>query len=158
MLVQRLVSQAFRQGRRLQTARTLHLHTVERALKLMSSEHLKAFDLDEVPKAVQESYGNTNFVRGCLVEQGVQAVEVTLQGFDSHANNFVAHQQNGAILDPAIARLVQELKERDLFDSTAVLCISKFSRTPKVNPLDGRGLHSGLVLGATDPEGNEKNL
>jgi hypothetical protein len=171
-----VVSQAFRQGRRLQIERTLHQHTVERALKLMSSEQLKAFDLDEAPKAVQESYGDTNFGRGCLVarrlvEQGVRAVEVTLPGFDSHANNFAAHQQNGAILDPAIARLIQDLKQRDLLDSTVVLCIGEFGRTPKVNPLDGRdhwptgfscllgggGLHSGLVLGATDPEGNKKD-
>jgi uncharacterized protein (DUF1501 family) len=75
------------------------------------------------------------------------------------------------VLDPALATLVRDLRERDLWQSTVVLVIGEFGRSPAINPLDGRdhwpsgfscvvgggGLKSGLVIGATDPEGREKN-
>jgi len=170
-----VVSQAFRQGRRLPVEKSLHQNTIERALKMMRSEQLKAFDLSDEPDAVKSAYGDSNFGRGCLVarrliEQGVRTVEVTLTGFDSHANNFQAHQNNAAILDPALASLLNELKERDLFESTVLLCIGEFGRTPRINPLDGRdhwpngfscllgggGLKSATVIGETDPSGQKK--
>jgi uncharacterized protein (DUF1501 family) len=141
---------------------------------MMTSDQLKAFDLDDEPAAVQQKYGDSRFGRGCLVarrliEQGVRAVEVTLDGFDSHANNFEAHKSNGAILDPALASLLRDLRERDLFASTVVLCIGEFGRTPEINNLGGRdhwptgfsclvgggGLRSGVVIGETDPSGKK---
>jgi len=80
------------------------------------------------------------------------------------------HKENAAILDPAFASLIQDLKQRDLLASTVVLCIGEFGRTPKINKLNGRdhwphafscvvgggGLRSGLVLGETDPTGTKK--
>lgn len=169
-----VVSQAFGRGRKIQTQRTLHQETIDRALRMMTSEQLAAFDLSDEAEATLSAYGDTRFGRGCLVarrlvEQGVRAVEVSLNGFDSHANNFEAHRSNGETLDPALASLLRDLRERDLFDSTAVLCIGEFGRTPKINPLDGRdhwptgfscllgggGLRSGVVIGATDPTGEK---
>ena len=95
---------------------------------------------------------------------------VTLRGFDSHANNFETHQQNGEILDAGFASLVNDLKQRDLFESTVVLAISEFGRTPRINPLDGRDhwptgfscligggpIPPGVVIGETDPAGQKK--
>lgn len=169
-----VLSRSFRRGRWLQSTRTLHEQTIERALVMMSSEQLKAFEIDDEPQKVRDSYGDSPFGRGCLVarrlvETGVRAVEVTLTGFDSHAGNFDAHQSNGAILDPAFASLVSDLRERSLLESTVVLCIGEFGRTPNINPLDGRdhwpsgfscvigggGLAGGLVIGATDPIGKK---
>jgi uncharacterized protein (DUF1501 family) len=101
-----------------------------------------------------------------LVETGVRSIQVTLPGFDTHASNFEGHQQQARVLDPAFAALVDDLAERDLLESTIVLCIGEFGRTPAINGLDGRdhwpngfscvvgggGLQSGLVIGATDPD------
>jgi hypothetical protein len=170
------VSKTFRAGRATMADKTLHQHTVDRALTMMSSDQLQAFELDDEPAAVLSAYGDSSFGRGCLVarrliETGVRAVEVTLQGFDTHANNFEGHAKQAAILDGAFATLIRELKERDLLETTVVLCIGEFGRTPKINPLDGRdhwpsgfscvlgggGLRKGVVIGSTDPEGAAKN-
>lgn len=167
-----IASQAFCTSHPLAAARTLHRETIDRALTMMSSEQLRAFDLADEPAAARAAYGDTQFGRGCLVarrlvEEGVRAVEVTLDGFDTHANNFEGHRHNAAILDPAFASLIRDLKQRDLLDSTIVLCIGEFGRTPSINPLDGRdhwptgfscvvgggGLRSGIVIGGTDPAG-----
>jgi len=164
-----LVTKAFQSGRRLAVENTLHQLTVERALKMMTSEQLKAFQIDEEPQTLRDAYGDSLFGRGCLtarrlVETGVRAVEVTLHGWDTHANNFEGHQTQAKVLDPAFATLISDLKQRDLLSSTVVLCIGEFGRTPKINPLDGRdhwpkgfscligggGLRSGVVIGKTD--------
>jgi len=166
------VSQAFQQGRTKRVDATLHQHTVDAALRMMTTPQLKAFSLDEEPKAAKTAYGDTDFGRGCLiarrlVETGVRAVEITLNGFDTHADNFTGHTLRAGILDPALASLVKELRERDLWQSTAVLVIGEFGRTPKINPAHGRdhwptgfsclvgggGIRGGQVLGATDPTG-----
>ncbi|MHC4877188.1 MAG: DUF1501 domain-containing protein [Planctomycetota bacterium] len=169
-----VVTSAFARGKRLQVERTLHQRTVDNALKMMSSEQLKAFELDDEPAAVRSAYGDSQFGRGCLVarrliETGVRAIEVTLTGWDSHASNHEGHVTQAGILDPAFSTLVSDLKQRDLLESTIVLCIGEFGRTPKINPLDGRdhwpnwfscvvgggGLAKGLVIGETDPEGQK---
>ncbi len=169
-----VVSQAFRQGRQLQVKRSLHENTVERALKMMSSKQLSAFEIDEEPESTKLRYGDSRFGRGCLVarrlvEVGVRSIEVTLNGFDSHADNFEAHTNRSKDLDPAFAALIQDLIERDLFDSTVVLCIGEFGRTPQINPLDGRdhwptgfpavigggGIRAGRIIGKTDPTGEK---
>jgi len=121
-----------------------------------------------------EAYGDSRFGRGCLVarrlvETGVRAIEVSLGGFDTHANNHAGHETNAKILDPAFATLIKDLKEKDLLDSTVILCIGEFGRTPTINALDGRdhwptgfscllgggGLASGVVIGETDPTGEK---
>lgn len=171
-----VVSQAFRRGRTIQTKKTLHQSTIDRALTMMSSEQLQAFEIEKEPAAVRAAYGDSPFGRGCLVarrlvEQGVHSIEVNLNGWDSHANNYTGHQTQSKILDPAFATLLKELKERELLDSTIVLCIGEFGRTPKINPLDGRdhwpsgfscivgggGLKGDLIIGETDPTGKEKD-
>ncbi len=169
-----VVTSAFARGKRMQVERTLHQKTVDRALKMMSSEQLKAFEIEDEPSAVRDAYGDSQFGRGCLVarrliETGVRAIEVTLNGWDSHASNHEGHVTQAGILDPAFSTLITELKQRDLLDSTIVLCIGEFGRTPNINPLAGRdhwpnwfscvvgggGLAKGLVIGETDPEGKE---
>jgi hypothetical protein len=167
-----VVENAFRNRRRLQSDGTLHQETVRRALTMMTSEQLKAFQMEDEPAEVRAAYGDTPFGAGCLiarrlVEVGVRAVEVSLEGFDTHAKNFTGHVTQTRILDPAFAALIHDLKQRDLLESTVVLWIGEFGRTPKINPLGGRdhwptgfsalvgggGFRSGLVIGETDPEG-----
>jgi uncharacterized protein (DUF1501 family) len=165
-------SRAFAAGRRAAVERTLHDHVRGEALALMESPQLAAFDIATEPQAVRDAYGDTSFGRGCLVarrlvEAGVRSVEVTLSGFDTHADNFAGHTALAATLDPALAALVTDLEQRDLSASTVVVVVGEFGRTPSINPLEGRdhwpngftallsggGVARGQVVGATDPEG-----
>ena len=163
-----ILSRRFAQGRPTVNRDTLHSDTVKRALAMMTSEQLKAFEVGDESKNVLAAYGDSRFGRGCLVarrlvEGGVRAVEVVLDGFDTHVNNHNGQKDQAGILDPAFATLLTELKDRDLLDSTIVLCISEFGRTPSINPAGGRdhwphwfpaviaggGFQAGLVLGET---------
>ena len=173
-----VVSAVFKKGRSVQTDNTLHQLTIDRALKMMSSDQLKAFEIDEKEEsaALIKSYGDHRFGRGCLVarrlvQTGVRAVEVSLPGWDSHANNHEGHITQANILDPAFGTLIRDLEEHGLLESTVVLCIGEFGRTPKINALDGRdhwptgfscvvgggGIKGGLVIGETDPTGKSKD-
>lgn len=168
---QDILEQTFRAGREKQLAKTLHRESMNKALDMMHSDQIQAFDITRESAATRLKYGETQFGRGCLaarrlVETGVPAIEVTLAGWDSHANNFEIHKANGNILDTAFSALLSDLKERDLLQSTLVLCLGEFGRTPRINPLQGRdhwpggfscliggaGLKSGVVIGETDPE------
>ncbi len=171
-----VVAEAFSRGRKVVVDRTIHSANIDAALTMMSSEQLKAFQLDDETDARKAAYGDSNFGRGCLVarrlvEQGVRAVEVILQNFDTHDRNFEGHEKLAATLDPAFASLMQDLHERDLLKSTVVLCLGEFGRTPKINGADGRdhwphgfsclvgggGLRSGVRIGATDPAGEKES-
>ena len=68
-----------------------------------------------------------------LVERGVPFVEVTLDGWDTHANNFDGVKNLCGVLDPAWATLMGDLKDRGLLDSTLIMCMGEFGRTPKIN-------------------------
>ena len=170
-----VLDRQFANGRipRLESERTLHRATINRAIQMMSSEQLRAFDLKSLPKSEQNICGNSAFGRGCiaaarLVDAGVRCVEVTLGGWDTHANNHDFHDSRKKILDPAFAGLIRYLKERNLFEKTIVLCGGEFGRTPKMNPAGGRdhwphgfsvaiaggGIPGGTVIGETDPNGS----
>jgi len=163
-----VLNRSFGRGRPIVQQATLHQKTMQDALRMMSSDQLRAFELDNEPQQVKAAYGETRFGRGCLVarrlvETGVRAIEVSLPGFDTHANNLEGHRTQLNVLDPAFAMLLQDLAERDLLDSTIVLCIGEFGRTPQVNPAAGRdhwphwfscvvaggGFRTGHVVGST---------
>ena len=169
-----VATKAFSQGRRLQMRSTKHGDTIQRALRMMSSKQLDAFDLSKNPTEIA-AYGDTQFGRGCLVAsklvaEGVRAIEVTLRGFDTHTDNFNGHRTQAEILDPAFSALISDLKANELFDSTVVLCIGEFGRTPTINKLSGRdhfphwfscvigggGLSRGLVIGETNADLTEQ--
>jgi hypothetical protein len=170
-----VVSRVFRRHREAAADRTMHQQTIDAAVRMMTSDQQKAFAIDEETETTRLAYGDSGFGRGCLVarrliEQGVRAIEVTHENYDSHSNNFATHRKNAVVLDAAFASLLGDLGERDLLDSTVVLCIGEFGRTPAINPDDGRdhwpsgfsclvgggGLSAGVVIGATDPTGDRK--
>jgi hypothetical protein len=167
-----IVEQTFRQRRANRSTATLHRETVANARTMMSSEQLRAFEVNREPAALRSAYGDTPFGRGCLaarrlIEVGVRCVDVTLGGWDSHADNHRIHGNLAAILDPAFSALIRDLKDHNLFDRTVVVCAGEFGRTPAINRLGGRdhwpngfsvvlaggGLRGGTVIGATDPAG-----
>ncbi len=145
-----------------------------KAVRMMYSPRLKAFDLAEEPDAVRAAYGDSDFGRGCLmarrlVESGVRFVEVVLDGWDTHQDNFGRTRKLMGALDPGMASLLKELDERKLLESTLVLCMGEFGRTPKLNENEGRdhhpaawsavlagaGVRGGVVHGATDATGEK---
>ena len=171
-----VVEQAFARGRpaRLDAETTLHQHSMAQARRIMSSAQLTAFDVNRAPAAQRAAYGDTPYGRGCLaalrlVEAGVRCVEVTLDGWDTHVNNHELQRKRVAVLDPAFAALLHDLRTRGLLESTVVLCGGEFGRTPKLNAVAGRdhwpyafsvalaggGVRGGQAFGTTDPTGEK---
>ncbi len=171
-----VVESAFARGRlqKLEQEKTLHRGSIEAARRMMTSDQLKAFDVSKEPESIRNEFGDTPFGRGCLaaarlVDVGVRCVEVTLDGWDSHVNNHELQNGQVAILDPAFAALIKELRRRDLLDSTIVICGGEFGRTPRINPAAGRdhwpsgfsialaggGIRRGIALGQTSPAGEK---
>ena len=62
-----ILSREFRQGRRGQVAATQHQEMVARALRMMDSEQVQAFEIKEESRGLRDLYGDTDFGRGCLV-------------------------------------------------------------------------------------------
>jgi uncharacterized protein (DUF1501 family) len=139
------------------------------AVRVMKSEDLVAFDLSQEPETAHEVYGNDNFGQGCLlarrlVEHGVRYVEVNLNGWDTHQDNFLRVPEKCAVLDQALGALLPDLDRRGLLQETLVVLTTEFGRTPKVNQNEGRdhypkafssamwggGLKGGQVYGKTD--------
>jgi uncharacterized protein (DUF1501 family) len=152
-----------------------HHTTYQRAVTLMQSKEARAFDLSQESDATKARYGTGKFGEGCLlarrlIETGVRFVEVSLGGWDTHQNNFARVKQLSQQTDPAMSALVSDLKERGLLDSTLVIWMGEFGRTPKINArgdkpgrdhyprawstvLFGGGVKGGQVVGKTDKEG-----
>ncbi|MBA61354.1 MAG: hypothetical protein CMJ76_03220 [Planctomycetaceae bacterium] len=167
-----VVESEFSRGRlsNLDASKTLHQLSIRRALKMMTSEQLKAFSVKDTPQSVLTRYGDNSFGRGCfvatrLVKAGVRCVEVTLGGWDTHINNTAAQQNRIRILDPAMAAMVADLKADGLLDDTVIIWAGEFGRTPKLNAVGGRdhwphgfsvvvgggGIRGGQVIGQTNP-------
>jgi Protein of unknown function (DUF1501) len=152
-----------------------HQTTYDRAVTLMKSKEAKAFDLSLEKAETRDAYGKSKFGDGCLlarrlVETGVSFVEVNLGQWDTHQNNFEKVKELSGIVDPAMSALTTDLKQRGLLDSTLVIWMGEFGRTPTINtraPKPGRdhfprawtsiliggGIKAGQVIGATDKEG-----
>lgn len=149
-----------------------HRTAYERGTRLMSPAAAATFDLSQEKPAVHERYGRTQFGQGCLlarrlVEQAVPFVEVSLGGWDTHYENFTAVRDLCGTLDTAWSALMQDLHERGLLESTLVVWMGEFGRTPVINPqlgrdhypkawsvvLGGGGLKGGTVIGQTSDDG-----
>jgi hypothetical protein len=144
---------------------------------LSSPAAKKAFDIESEPPALREKYGRTPVGQGCLlarrlVEGGVRFVTVAKGwlNYDTHGDNF--NTMKKVLLpefDRGFAALLEDLHERGMLDSTLVIAMGEFGRTPKVNAdagrdhhnkawsivLAGAGLPGGRVLGATDRTATE---
>ncbi len=150
----------------------------QRAYTLMSSPAAKkAFDVESEPASLRERYGRTPVGQGALlarrlVEGGVRFVTVAKGwlNYDTHGDNF--NTMKKVLLpefDRAFAALLQDLHERGMMDSTLVVAMGEFGRTPQVNKdagrdhhnkawsicLAGAGIQGGRVLGATDKTATE---
>ena len=150
----------------------------EGALRLMNSRDAQAFNLAAEPATLRQAYGNTVFGQGCLlarrlVERGVPFVEVSLGtnssgvGWDTHLDNFNAVQNLSEILDAGWSTLMTDLADRGLLETTTILWMGEFGRTPRINGTGGRdhfpdawsavlaggGIAGGQAYGRTSADG-----
>lgn len=152
-----------------------HKAVYTKTVKMMSGSYTKAFQLDDEPKELRDKYGRNSFGQGCLmarrlVESGVSFVEVQLGGWDMHADIFNALSSNKLPeLDKGMGTLVEDLAQRGLLDSTMVVWMGEFGRTPRINQNGGRdhwprswsvvmgggGMKGGQLIGSTDKDGVE---
>ena len=143
-----------------------------KAERLMHATSLKAFDASEEPESVRNAFGDTPFGRGCLtasrlVASGVRFVEVMLDGWDTHQDVFGRTKKLMGTLDPAMSALLDDLQRRGVADTTLVVWMGDFGRTPNINGNEGRdhfpnawsavlagaGIRGGVVHGETDAQG-----
>jgi hypothetical protein len=152
-----------------------HSKLLTKTIKLMNSSQMDVFKVAKEPKEIQERYGNTGFGRGCLmarrlVEMGVPFIEVDLGGWDNHQDIFSTLQnQKLPEMDKAMSALIEDLNNRGLLDSTAIVWMGEFGRTPNINGNAGRdhwakswsvvvggaGFKRGIVVGETSSDGKE---
>jgi hypothetical protein len=143
----------------------------EKAYSLITAPRAKkAFDIGAEEPRLRDRYGWNSLGQGCLlarrlIEGGVRFVTVTDGGWDTHQNNFPSLK--GRLLprlDTALAGLLQDLSDRGMLDTTLVVTLSDFGRTPKINPSAGRdhwstagiallaggGIRPGIAVGRTN--------
>jgi hypothetical protein len=147
---------------------------------MMRSAAVGAFNLEEEEATLRDAYGRNPFGDACLlarrlVERGVSFIVVSLNGvqgnagigWDTHQDNFNAVQQLCGVLDPAFGTLIDDLNQRGLLNSTLVLWMGEFGRTPVVadriggdhspvawsSVMCGGGIRGGLGVGKTAAEG-----
>ncbi len=160
-------------GQRKVQAASDHKAIYAKTLRMMNSQYQDAFNIEKEPPAVREAYGKGSFGSGCLmarrlVEQGVTYVEVALDGWDTHTNNFDALSRRLLPeLDKGMGALTADLASRGLLDTTAIVWMGEFGRTPRINQNAGRdhwprswsvvvggaGIKGGQTVGATDKDG-----
>ncbi len=144
-----------------------------RAMDLvLSPEARRAFDLAREDPRLRDLYGRTTTGQSCLlarrlVESGVRFVTVTSGGWDHHGNIFPSLDKRLPEIDNCLSALIEDLASRGLLDSTLVLCMGEFGRSPKINTTAGRdhwghvaslvfaggGVKPGRVVGASDDQG-----
>ncbi len=150
----------------------------KQAYDLMNSKEAQAaFDIGREPVKVREQYGRNGFGQRLLlarrlVEAGVPFVTVNDGGWDHHTDIFDALRKRLPGWDQSVAALITDLEERGMLDSTLVIALGEFGRTPKISTLAGSqkagrdhwanamsvlfaggGTPGGTVIGATDKKG-----
>ncbi len=163
-------------------ARGIDAH-VERALAMLTSPEVKrAFDLSREPDRVRDRYGRTTYGQSCLlarrlVEAGAKFINVYFHnsiggctgGWDTHGFNDkpmypILKKHLLPMTDQTLPALILDLEARGLMETTLVVWVGEFGRTPRINKIAGRdhwpqcypalmaggGVKAGHVFGASD--------
>lgn len=122
---------------------------------LTSAATAKAFEIRAEPDVLRDRYGRHTYGQSALlarrlVEAGVTFVTVNCVPWDHHATAGRHSTTEGGKLfippfDKALAALVQDLRERGLYEKTLVVAMGEFGRTPRMNAEGGRD-HWGNVF------------
>ena len=138
----------------------------------------KAFDLEQEKPSESKRFGKHEFGQSLLlaarlIEAGVHFVTIRLRpaefDFDTHTDNFSRLRKLLPPFDKGLAGLFDRLKERGLFESTAIMVAGEFGRTPQINGQGGRDhwaramfalmaggdIRGGQVIGETDTKAAE---
>ena len=150
-----------------------HTTTLESSVRMMRAREVQAFELARETETTRDRYGRTSFGQGCLlarrlVEVGVPFVEVNMglgnDGWDTHVNNFPRTRTLSAQADAGMSALIEDLRDRGRLDSTLVVWMGEFGRSPQITTGGGRnhhprawstvlaggGIRGGQVIGRTD--------
>jgi hypothetical protein len=150
----------------------------QQAVSLMTSEAAqRAFEIHREPENVREAFGRTPFGQRALlsrrlIEAGVPFVTLYDGGWDMHSNIFPGFRKHGQQMEQVVATLISDLDERGLLETTLVIVMGEFGRTPKISLLPGApsagrdhwssaisvlaagcGTPRGQIVGATDRTG-----
>jgi uncharacterized protein (DUF1501 family) len=136
------------------------------------SKRADIFDVTAEDPKLADRYGRHDFGRHMLLarrllEAGVSCVRVTHANYDTHHENFDFHIEQLGEFDRPFAAFFDDLADRGMLDSTLVICLSEFGRTPGINHLYGRdhwskawsiamggcGIKGGAVIGKTNANG-----
>ncbi|MCE9565149.1 MAG: DUF1501 domain-containing protein [Planctomycetes bacterium] len=161
--------------------------TQKRAYGLLTNpDARKALDLAQEKQAVREAYGQTSFGQSCLLarrlaQAGVPYIQVNWSqyveamtpncdfGWDTHVFNFdLLPDRHGPIFDRVYSALLDDLRDRGMLDSTLVVAMGEFGRTPKINGQASRdhwpqcyfsmwagcGVRGGAMIGDSDATGS----
>ena len=150
----------------------------QQAVSLVTSPAAqRAFEIHREPDDVRDAFGRNAFGQRALlarrlVEAGVPFVTLNNGGWDDHSNIFPSFKKRAGTFDPVVATLIEDLDQRGLLETTVVLVMGEFGRTPKITTLNGGsspgrdhwsnaisvlvaggGTPPGQVVGATDRNG-----
>ncbi|MBS1826247.1 MAG: DUF1501 domain-containing protein [Acidobacteria bacterium] len=145
----------------------------QKAFDLVTSEAArKAFDIEAEPAKLRDQYGRNSAGQGALlarrlIESGVRLAAVFQGGYDSHGGIEKSSKSIFPVFDQAFSTLLEDLEQRGLLESTLVLAIGEFGRTPHINHSAGRdhwpgvfsiaaagaGIEGGQVIGSSDAQG-----
>ncbi|MFO0806633.1 MAG: DUF1501 domain-containing protein, partial [Gemmataceae bacterium] len=152
-------------------------HYLQANQLMQSKEAQAAFRIQDEPTKVRDKYGRNSFGQRCLlarrlVDAGVPFVTVYDGGWDHHSDIFGALKKRLPSWDNSVAALINDLHERGTLDSTMVIALGEFGRTPKLSTLPGSntagrdhwanamsvlfaggGTPGGQVVGSTDRNG-----
>lgn len=139
---------------------------------ITSTKAQAAFDISSEDDRVRDRYGRTTVGQQLLMarrltEVGVPFVTVYYGGWDHHETIFDRLGKHMPPLDQGMAALLGDLDDRGQLDTTMVILLGEFGRTPKINKRGGRdhwpnamsvmmagaGIPGGQIVGATDRNG-----
>jgi hypothetical protein len=148
----------------------LYAQSYEQAHEMMARRDV--FDVTKESEKDSKRYGEHDFGRHCLLarrllENGITFVQVSHTNYDTHHENFNFHIEQVGEFDKPFATLIDDLHQRGMLDSTLVLVMSEFGRTPRINDRYGRdhwgnawsmvlggcGIQQGAVYGKTNKNG-----
>ncbi|MDA7528071.1 DUF1501 domain-containing protein [bacterium] len=169
--LRRKANQQFLARRR--TAETdVYAQSYEQALQLM--EKRDVFDVSKEDAKEHERYGKHDFGRHCLMarrllENDIPFVQVSHTNYDTHNENFNFHLEQMGEFDTPFSTLISDLHARGMMESTLVVVMSEFGRTPRINArygrdhwgnawsicLGGAKVQPGAVIGKTNENGTK---
>lgn len=160
----------------------------DRAYDLLTQPGAReALDLSRESQTTREAYGQTSFGQSCLmarrlVEAGVPYIQLNWSqyveamtpncdfGWDTHIYNFeLLQDRHCPIFDRAFSALLHDLDTRGLLDTTLVVAMGEFGRSPRITRQAARdhwprcysslwagaGIRGGRVIGSSDKNGED---